>query len=161
MHNYFCPKGRWVLFCAGWILGLILGTAAAAHADLTVISWMRPFALRRVSIVLLLMWCCLPFLITAWAVLIQRSEILIFLVFCRCFFFSLLVWLELRAFGSAAWLMVPLSRFSDWLSLVLLCWFTLGSLRGFRKREFSVCLFLTVLVVIVDYFAVSPYVASL
>ncbi len=161
MHISFCSKNRMAVFCFSWVLGLLLGTIAAAHAELSVVSLMRPAALRRVSIVLLLMWCGLPFLITVWSVMIQRFEILLLLTFCRCFFFGFFLWLEIRAFGSASWLMVPLSRLSDWFSLAVLCWYALACLRGSGKWEFPLCLLVTVIVVVVDYFAVSPYLAAL
>ncbi len=160
MRNSFCVQTKFWAFLGCWILGLLLGILAAAQADLSVVSLMRPGVFCRVSIMLLLLWCVLPLWFTAWSVTIDKLEILYILVFCRCFYFSFFLWLEVRALGSASWLILPLSRFSDWLSLGAFCWLTISCLEG-RKAAFWIPLLITVLAVTVDFFLVSPFLAGL
>ncbi len=163
MHNSFCPHRDRCLFAGFWIAGLLFGVLAAVKADLSVISLMRLGAFRRVSIVLLLCWYAFPLWITAWSVKIQNIGILFLWVFCRCFCFSFLSWMEVRAFGSAAWLAVPFSRCCDCLTLLIFCWFAFRGLNGKTsgKQDFWISLLLTCVAVIADYFTVSLYLASL
>ncbi len=163
MHNAFYSRSPHAVFVMCWVTGLGLGILAAMNADLSVVSLMRPAAFRRVSIVLLLLWSSLPLWITAWSVMIQNFKIFFLSVVLRCFCFGFLLWLEVRAFGSGAWLMVPFSRFSDWLSLGAFCWFSLGCLRDrkWHRRDLWISMFITILAVIADYCLVSPFLAKL
>ncbi len=163
MHNSFCPRSRFAGFLLCWFTGLLLGILAAAKADCCVVALMRPILFQRVSIVLMLLWGLLPLWITAWSVMIQITDILFFLLLCRCFFFGFFLWLSLRAMGSAGWLTVPLCRFSDWLSLAVFCWLVLRCLGGTecRRRDILMAFVITVLGVVTDYLLVSPFLAGL
>ncbi len=146
-----------------WLAGFGLGLLAAATAELSVVSLMRSCMFRRVSIFFLLLWCAFPLWITAWSVMIQKFEILLFLVFCRCFFFAFFFGLEMRSIGSGGWLLIPLSRFSDWVSLAAFCWLCLQCLHRLncRRRDLWISSIVTVLGVIADYLLVSPFLAEL
>ncbi len=159
MHNSFCSRPTGAVVCAFWLTGFFLGFLAADHAALSVVSLMRSGAFDRVSIVWLFLRWTFPFLITALPVMIQKNQILLPAVFFRCFLFSFLWWLEIRSFGSAAWLMVPLSRFSDWVMLLVFC--RLLFCPESRTRGLLFWLLLSGLTVIVDCFLVSSWLAGL
>lgn len=152
MHNSFCPRAL-VIGC--WLSGFCMGLLAAMEADAVCFSLMRLSMLCRVSIVWLLLRCLFPFLVAAFAVMIHKRNIVPVLVFLHCFGFGYFLWMSLGAFGSGAWLAVPLLRLPDTVSFVLLCWLCLQG-DGGSRRGFWVCIILIIAAVIVDDQLISP-----
>lgn len=163
MHKSVLSVGRSRRLSVCWMVGLLLGILTAAVADSSVLPLMRLSVSTRVSIVSLFASAALPFLIAAYAVMIHNFRFLFALVFCRCFFFGFWLWLGVAAFGSAAWLVQPMLHFTDWLSLPALCLFCLRRCGGVGRweRDLTVCMIMTAVAAVVDFIAVSPYLAAL
>ena len=123
---------------------------------------MRAAANGRVSIVLLLSAALMPFLITAYAVSIKQHTAVWALAFFQSFFYVLCGVLTVRSFGSAGWLVQPMLQFSDSVASILFCWFGLRCFsRGDVRKDLTVCVFICIAAVIMDYFLVSPFLVSL
>jgi hypothetical protein len=164
MHKSFYTFRHSTTLGIYWIAGLLLGILSAVDADPTVLSLMRLTATAQVSIVFVLIRCVLPFLFTAFAVLIQAPFILYAVAFVRCFSCGFVLWLIAAAFGSAAWLIGPMLHFSEMLNLGLLCVVLLRWRQvPFRriKSELVFCLLVSAWIVVIDHFAVSPFLAEL
>lgn len=163
MHKSFVFRRQFPLFCFCSFLGLLLGFAFALRADASLLSWMRLAVKSRVSIFVSLS-CALPFLIAAHAVLIEQWNLLHLLGFLRFFCWGLCAGICVGTFGSAAWLVQPMLQFSDSVSLLLLClccarWCDADKLTP--KRDLCIALSVTLFAVVMDYFIVSPYLATL
>lgn len=146
-----------------WLLGLLCGTLFAVGADDSLASLMRAAASNRVSIVVLLTTAFLPFLITAYAVSINRYAIGSCLALLKGFAYSFCGCVIVRAFGSAAWLVQPMLQFTDMVTSILLCWF---GIRCFTRqcslrRDLAVCILISAAAVVIDYLLVSPFLAAL
>lgn len=155
---------RSFLFVIGWIVGLLAGTVFAVITDVSFLPLMRKAAACRVSIIGLMCTALLPFLFAAYAVFINRFELLLTVCVCKVFSFAYCAVLAARAFGSAGWLVQPLLQFTDICTVPVLCWFSLRHIRTDTvslRTEFSVCLFLTAAAAGLDYFVVSPFLAKL
>lgn len=152
----FCRSFGSLSLC--WVGGYALGILSAAKACVCVVSWMRACCLSRVSIVLVLSWSLLPFLTAAYADRIQRPEIRSCCIFLRCFVCGYSLWLTVRAFGSAAWLAVPLYRFLDLASLVPFGWYVFQPTGSDRQsRTFRICLIAVIVVAVAYLLAVLPF----
>ena len=160
--SFSFSKGLGCFLCC-WIVGLLLGIFFAAETGFAV-SMMRRAASCRVSIVLLFVGGALPFLIAAYAVMIERYFILFSLVLLRCFCFGYCAWTAVLSFGSAGWLVQPMLQFTDSILLAVLCFFSLRWSGGYDrhlKRDLTFCIALTAAVAVIDFSAVSPFLASL
>ena len=149
--------------CLVWLSGLLLGTFFAVGLDDSFSSLMRPSLSDGVSIFRQLATVCLPFLFAAYAVSINKPGLLLALCFVKAFCFSFCGMLIYSAFGSAGWLVRYLLQFTDILSAPILFWYCLGHVdRPYRaKRDLLICASLSALIVCIDYFAVSPFLAEL
>ena len=145
---------------AFWTLGLLLGTLFAAGLDDSFFPLMRRFFAFPVSIVIHLILAVLPFLICTYAFMIQRKEIILAVLFCKAFSFSLLAFYAVITYGSAGWLMQPMLQFPDLLLMPVLIWFCLRNTRSFMRDHF-ICIGVAVAAVLIHYFAVLPFVAEL
>ena len=153
-----------ILLLAGWCLGLVLGICYVSQADGSFFVLMRRAAESPVSIVGLLAVLVLPFLITAFAVLISRPQLLILLAFLKAFSFGACACCVDQAFLSAGWLLRIFLMFSDLLSLPVLLWLWLRCISGERRRTVRDLVFSGVLLAAVgtvDYCLVSPALALL
>ena len=164
MHkSFFSIKPVLICFCC-WLLGLTIGMLSSANADASVISLMRQSVSAPVSIVLLLWWSLVPFLIAAYAVKIQNFLILYTLLTVLGFTFGFVLALCFAAFYSAAWLVFPMLYFSQWLTAIALNVFAVRWLSGERprlKRDLIFCGIFIAFVVILDFYSVSPFLAEL
>ncbi len=147
-----------------WVLGLVLGTLFSAGPDASLLIWMRSLLTGRMSIVFMLVFAVLPFLISAYAVFIHRQEILCGVCFCKAFCLAANGVLLQSAFGSAGWLLQPMFQFSDLLLAPVFCWFFLGSY-GMTERDVlrrhGICLAWVLAAVLIGYFVVMPFGADL
>ncbi len=147
-----------------WCGGLLAGTLFAAGADESLLSLMRRALSCRVSIVLLFLAAVLPFLITAYAVCINKYLILYAACFLKGLVFSYCAFLIFRAMGDSGWLLQPMFQFTDSVMCTVFCWFSLRCCTiGERllKRDLMVCIFISALVVIIDFLLVSPFLGTL
>lgn len=151
-------------FAVSWCAGLISGTLFAVGADSSLLSLMRLALSCRVSIVLLFLAALFPFLITAYAVCINRFSLLFAAAFVKALAFSYCGALVYRAVGDAGWLLQPMFQFTDTVVCVAYCWFCLRvcmhpvhSVRG----ELMICVTMAAIAVITDFILVSPFLGTL
>ena len=164
MRSFLVSRPRELLFLSAWIVGISAGMLTAIGIDDSILPVMRLAASCRVSIVVLFLMASIPFLITAFAVFIHQYPILLIICFVRSYGFGCLAWLIVRSFGSAAWLMQPMIQFSDGILLVVYVLYGLWHCSHWErnpKRPVLVCMFITAVVTIIDYLAVSPFLVSL
>ena len=143
-----------------WTLGLLLGTLFALGLDPSFLSLMRRFFTLPMSIVIRLILAVLPFLICTYALMLRRQEIVLAVLFCKAFSFSVLAVSVLLIFGSAGWLVFPMLLLSDLLLMPVLCWFCLRNGRSLMQ-DHIISLGVAVIAVLIHYFAVLPFVAEL
>ncbi len=152
------------LLVAAWLSGLTLGTLFAAGLDDSYYALMRRLAVMPVSIVLFLIWAILPFLISAYAVLIHKQTILLCLCFAKAFCFSLAAFSFQTSFGSAGWLLQPMLQFSDLALMPMLCWICLRNCRQMEKtalRDHGICLCGAIAAALIGYTVTVPFAVEL
>lgn len=145
-----------------WVFGLISGIAFSYCSD-SFVSLMRGAALSPVSIVGLGAVMILPFLLSAFAVIIDHPGLLIPLAFCKAFLFAACAASVDHSFGDSGWLIRALLMFSDLCSLPVLFWlwtscFTRGKDHYFRIITISFVLI--ILIGSVDFLIIAPFLAS-
>lgn len=144
--------------CAVWIGGLILGTYLLQFSS--IVSLMRMVFFDRSSIVILLLTCCLPFLISfILHKLLGFYAILPFVFLKACAFICTVGGITL-AYNDGGWLVSFLLLFSDWVLIVPLLWFWSRGAATLcaDRRALTICLIVAVIVGCFDYFIVSPFV---
>lgn len=147
-----------------WSLGLFAGVFFGIQAGPSVLSLMRAASVSRVSIVGLLICNVLPFLISAFAVSLQRSLLLPVIAFLKAFSFGFCAMAIVRAFGTAGWLVGGLLLFSDCLSLPALCWFWLRQADGRcvqLKKDLITGLLVTAIAGILDCCLIAPFLVHI
>lgn len=159
MRKSFVYGRSFFLFSLCAMSAMTAGILFAAATDILPLSLMR-LATGPVSIVMLLPFYALPFLIAAGAVSIEQWNILHLTVFLRFFHWGLSAGLCIRSFGSAAWLVQPLCQFTDNGTLILFCLYCFGPLEN-RRSVFGYYLIGIGLLAMIDYCIVWPFLASL
>lgn len=169
MHNHslsegmtltlpICRKLIPVCFAFGMICGIVF-----AHCSDILASLMRQALFCQVSIVGLATVSILPFLLSAFAVLISCPVLLPVIVFSKAFLFGTCAAALDLTFGSAGWLVRMLLMFSDIASLPVLYWLWLrcSSLnpRGLL-RDFLFALLVTGCIGGIDIWIIAPFLAS-
>jgi hypothetical protein len=152
------------IFLTVWIAGLILGTITAAAASNSYFLLMRMAPKSSVSIIGLAVTVLLPFLLTAFAVLADRSLWLYPICFLKVFAFAFCGYGISVAYGSAGWLVRFLFQFSDILSIPILFWFAFRYLRGrglMWKRDLAIGCALDVWICCLDLWFVSPFLMAI
>ena len=161
-RSLFC-KWKLLLLALCCCLGFSCGMIAAHRSDDTYFSMMRMAFTSHVSIPGLIASVSLPFLFSAFAVYLGKPKLIYFICFIKAALFSFGSFTALTAFASAGWLVRFLLQFSDIVMLPAFCWFSLRCITdtGLFKRDFSICLFLFLLIGSMDYCMVSPFLAML
>lgn len=158
LHGFI--RSRFGSVVAVWMLGLILGTLFSAGMDLSTLSWMRRCFSSSVSIVVLLIFAVLPFLISAYAVLIDRFEIVLAVLFCKGFLYAFFAFSAYLIFGSAGWLIQPMAQFSDLILMPMLIWFSACDKKNLMQ-DHLICIGTAVSAVLIHSFVVLPFLAEL
>ena len=141
--------------------GLLSGVFLFLRADNSFLFLMYRAASCRVSIIGLAATLYLPFLFSAFAVSFRRPSLLRVFAFLKALCFSYIGMGILTAYGSSGWLALPLLMFSDICSLPILWVYWLRQLGPGRAREeFHFLIWLSVIGSL-DYFIISPFMASL
>ena len=171
MHNLIrsdLPETRQAackfLLALCWCGGLILGISFASSADDSTLLMMHSASMSAVSIPGLLSILFLPFLLSALAVYLSRSLLLLGVAFVKAFAFGFCAFAVNAAFQSAGWLVCMLLMFSDLCSLPLLVWFWLRHIAGDRRNaaaDLAVCAAIALFIGGFDYCVVSPALAML
>ena len=161
---HFSRKYSLVILAFSWFLGLFLGVVFSIAAGDSIISLMSTAVSSRVSIVGLLTAILLPFLLSAFAVLICEPCLLVVIAFGKAFVFSYLSLGLMAAYGSAGWLVWLLLMFSDCCFLPLLMLYWIHFIFGGRSQAIPVTAmigFAAVAIGSFDFYIVSPFLASL
>lgn len=153
-------RSRTVQISVVWILGLLFGTLFAAGLDSSVFALMRRLYSVPVSIVIHLILAVLPFLICTYAFMIHRQEIILAVLFCKAFLFSVLAFSASLIYGSAGWLVQPMLQFPDLLLMPVLCWFAIRNGKSLMQ-DHLICIGTAISAVLIHYFVVLPFVAEL
>ncbi len=151
-----------VLLSGSWLVGLISGIAYS-YCSVNFVSLMRSAAYSTVSIVGVGAVLILPFLLSAFAVLISLRWLLIPLAYAKAFLFGACASAVGLSFGSAGWIIRMLLLFSGWTELPVFYWLWLRCLdgdRGSMTREFSVVLILLIAIGSIGYWIIAPFLAS-
>lgn len=165
-HDIYCPSRKFVrhFLAVCWTAGLGCGIWSCFLADDSISSLMRSCLNGSVSIVGLLTVTLLPFLLSAFAVLLSGPWLLFGIAFGKGFVFAFVSMASLAGFGCAGWLLRFFLCFSDCLSLPLLYWFWLRCFRS-SGTGFGTCIFLTgallFLIGSIDYCLIVPFLADL
>lgn len=152
-----------VLLCFCWILGMVLGAVFSAGADSSFLLLMRRTNFS-VSIVGLLLVAMLPFLFTAYAVFLSNRFLIIVFAFLKAFAFSYCLFGLSTVYEEGSWLAWILLMFSDLGTLPVLMWLWIrcfGSSERSLRTRFVCCLSVSALVVMADYWMISPFAASI
>ncbi len=163
MRNLFFSAGRvrWLLLCCA--AGLLTGTCFSAPSDPVLISMMRRAAVSPVSIVMLTVCSILPFLIAAYAVVIDRYIPLFLIAALRCFGYSYCAAAAKLGFGTAGWLVQPMLQFTDTLGLLLLILLCIRWCSGRTervRRDTALSVIIVAAAAVVDFALVSPFLAE-
>lgn len=153
-------RSRIVQIAVIWTIGLLIGTLYTAGLDSSFFTLMRRFYSVPVAIVIHLILAVLPFLICTYAFTIQHWEIVLAVLFCKAFSFSVFAFSAFLIYGSVGWLVQPMLQFPDLLLMPLLCWFSIRNGKSLM-RDHLVCISTAVFAVLIHYFAVLPFVAKL
>lgn len=156
-------KFRTVFLAFCWCMGLLLGAFLAQHAGEVHLSLMRRAVSCPVSIVGLFA-VLLPFLFTAFAVVISNCWLYYPIAFFKAFLFSYHACVVSAAFGSAGWLVRYLFLFTDACTIPILLWLWIlgtGNHNSGLLRRTVICTLLSVAVGMIDFCFVSPFLAML
>ena len=166
-HPSFCRrfrKGDRLLLAICWCFGFICGILAFFSAETFLLLQMHMSSFGSMSIVGLLCITLLPFLLSAYAVLISRPAWLFLICFCKAFFYSFVSILLMQCYGSAGWLIRVIFLFNDFLAVPVLYLFWLRSLSHCTPNRFleSTLFYIAILLIgSIDYYVVFPLFAGL
>lgn len=152
-----------VLVASVWLLGLILGWWFVRAGGIPLVLRVRSASMKTHSFFFMLIGCATLYGSVALILQFFSRHWILCIVLMKALFFSASGFAISAAYQSAAWLIVSLLLFSDfWISAIFLwyCYRTLSS-KSLRKNEFLVCFGVTILVISLDHFAVSPFLMML
>lgn len=145
-----------------WIVGFSSGIAIASRSSAYLLK--LTFSFERVSFVGLVFASILPLIISALAVKLSAPLFLLIVAFTKALLFGFAVFVLHNFYGNAFWLSRWLYMFSDSLMTVFLLWFWLRSITGKSShfdKDLIICLISAAVLVLVDYFIVSPFALML
>ena len=146
------------------IVILLFGILISICAGEPVAALMRDLVYTDMSIVGLLSVAILPFLISAFAVLLSNLPLLLTVVFVNAFLCAHVSAGVLLTFETAGWLLCALCLFRDFfrLPILWLCWMKAAD--GEREAFMRCCIpggVATGLICVFEYCIVSPFLAEL
>ncbi|MDY3224764.1 MAG: hypothetical protein SOW84_02665 [Candidatus Faecousia sp.] len=157
-------KGAACILAIFWFCGLLCGIFCFWIARDHLFSLMRSCIFAPVSIVGLLCAAYLPFLLSAFALLVSLLWVVYPICFCKAFLFSFLSLGFLLSFPSGGWLVRYFLLFGDCAVLPVLYWYWLHSLMVPPMSRWLPTLAAGCIVVLascLDYRIISPYFACL
>lgn len=155
---------NYVLLAFFAICGSIVGVLVSYYADPFFLSLMRMAASRPVSIVDLPLMILFPFLVAAAISFVGKPFLLFPLSFFKSLAFALIHSSVCMTFGSAGWLISCLMLLSDNVCVILLFWYSLRHINGFRRTAVLDLLFACLISLsagMTDSLLVSPYLAAI
>lgn len=147
-----------------WLAGISFGLYAANLASVHISSLMLTLVDQRVSIVGMLIIFIFPLLLSAVLIHFSAHRLLFLFAFLKAFCYSFSSCCIFLSFGSAGWLIQSLLMFSDTVLAIVLLWFWFRFFSAKTVelgRDAGICCIITACVVCIDYFMVSPFLASL
>ena len=153
-----------ILLCLFWTAGLVSGVLLFSGYSHLFLPLMRGIFQKSVSIVCLYWVLFLPFLLSAFAVFIDRQLLIYPICFLKALTFILISGSVQAAFGSAGWLAWRLLMFCDIFSIPFLFLYWIRYISGIRR--FSIVEFFSVTSILfllgsIDYCCISPLLAML
>ena len=147
-----------------WSAGLILGNRLAVQLPDAHFSLMRTAAQSRVSIVGMVIVAFLPLILSVAALWFSKPMLLSFIAFSKALSFGFCITMTNIAFGDAGWLVGRMLLFTDSIMAVVMLWLWFRSINGaypMQKRDICICFAVAATVLLVDIYAVSPFMISL
>lgn len=147
-----------------WLSGLLVGCVFYFVNEALFLSMMRGALIAPVSFVGLFLIVFLPLILTYFSVLTEKPIIILIVCFFKSAAFTFCGLLISRLFFHASWLIRFLFLFTDscFLSALLILWFVRFSCPRFRGDwDVKLCAVFGVLVALVDYCRISPFLMSL
>ena len=147
-------------FLLSLLLGILAGTVSASFTGPAFSSRMLLSLSGQSSIVVFTLRVYLPFLLCILAVHLRSMKLLCFVCFCKMFSFCFCGNLIYYIYGAAGWLVREFLLFSDIITVPVLCYFCLVSVRSqmrLSKQLIAVCAAVILLAAFVDYFFVTPF----
>lgn len=154
---------RVVFLAFFWTASLIYGVYISAQ-DLSVVSLMRLLPYCQVSIVGLIAVSFLPLLITIVCAYYRKPIVIYSILVCKGFLSGYCIGGLASAYSSAGWLIDILLLFSDSCITVILFWFWYRHLirnEHSLKRDGAIAIVSALVICLIDYFIVTPFLASL
>jgi hypothetical protein len=147
-------------FAGFWLLGLLSGAIVACLIRKDLFSLMSSVTFSKTSIVCLITFQFLPFLISALAVLMGKFQFLFVIVLTRASVLSFYGCLLYLHFGNAGWLVQPILQFSGLLAAPLFCWFCFQQISGRGSavaKDLAICFIGILLISGTDHFILGPF----
>lgn len=162
-HDFqqFRRRMYWLPLAIFYVFGLLNGGYLFLRADESFVSMMYRAASCRVSIAGLAAVIFLPFLFSAFAVSLRRPWLLWLVVYGKALCFAYVALGILAAYGRGGWLALPLLMFSDVFTIPVLWVYWLRSSASEGSRLVPICWMWLMFIGSLDYFIISPFVASL
>ena len=151
-------------FVSFWFCGLLFGVLFSSLSDGPLYEGIHSSLSCKVQFHCLLSALLMPLIITALSVFLSKLYILYLLAFSKALVFSFVVFTLLTTFESSAWLICWFAMFSDILLLPFLWWLWLRIFSSERKVALQLTAFSGIAILLVcsiDYFWISPFLASL
>ena len=119
------------------ILGTICGILLSIRARSLIYTLMRGLFFTSVSIVDLLYTSSLPHLFLLLTIILSTPGWMIFICFAKAFSFGYCLFNLWATFGAAGWLIASITLCSHAVSTLLVIWFSLRHISGFRHSVAS------------------------
>lgn len=159
-----CGHKNKILMYFAWLVGMLVGFLFAFGNEASARLVMSPVIFSRSSYFGLISVLILPYIISAFVLLLSRPLWLVPIVFLRAFTFGFVYFIVSFAYQEAGWIARILIMFADSISVVLWLWFILGHPTDkSSKMEITLLLFslVSIVVGVIDYCFISPLTVML
>ena len=146
-----------------WTFGLICGAGFASTTELNISLWMYSFLNSRVSILSLLFWMFIPFIISLFAIRFNQGWIIHILALIKSFLYSYWRCLMIYIFVRAGWFVNLVVFFSDSCCILLLLnyWISgLFQMGHWTYKPFLVSLLLSGIICVFDFLFIATLLTT-
>ena len=150
-----------LIFC--WVVGISIGLYISLDNSKLFVDLIEQAATGRALFIGCTMKMLMPLFISVVSILFFIPAFIYAVCFTKAIGFACCFYAALVAFNSASWLVTPLLLFSDLFTTVVLLtvWFRFLLCRGTRGKNLAVFIAISILICLIDYFIISPFLASL
>lgn len=163
--SIFSYRKAWpVLLSLSWLAGILIGCFFASFGHEPYDDLIFLAVQDRVSFLGILCTLLLPVMLSAAMIYLSIQPLILFISFFYAFLYSFSSSLVVRYFADAGWLVKNLLLGSRCAMSIVLIWFWIRCFSiGAQsvKRDIKLCLLVAVVFCIIDYFCISPFLASL